>query len=84
MPIYEFKNHDTDEVFTKFMSILEKEEYLKNNTNIQSYFSTFPGIGDSVRLGIKKPDAAWKEVLQKIDSRAPGSTLRDHSTLTRL
>ncbi len=84
MPIYEFKNHDTEEVFTKFMSIAEKEEYLKGNNNIQSHFSTFPGIGDSVRLGIKQPDIGWKEVLQKIDTRSPGSTLKDHSTLTRL
>lgn len=84
MPIYEFKNTDTEEVFTKIMSFVEKEKYLAENENIKSHFSTFPGIGDSVRLGIKKPDVGWKEVLQKIDSRAPGSTLKDHSTLTRL
>ena len=90
-----YESQDGSYKFTSYVKIFDssdfdkskkmsKEEYLKTNPNIQSHFSTFPGIGDSVRLGIKKPDVGWKEVLQKIDSRAPGSTLKDHSTLTRL
>lgn len=84
MPIYEFRNTETEEIFEKHMSYSEKEQYLLTNPHIVSYFSSFPGIGDPVRLGITKPDAGWKEVLQKINERAPGSTLKDHSTLTRL
>ena len=34
MPLYDFRNKDTGEVFEKFMSISAKEEYLKENPNM--------------------------------------------------
>lgn len=34
-----------------------------------------PFIGDSVRLGVTKQDAGFKEVLQKIKGKYPGSTI---------
>jgi len=37
--------------------------------------SLVPSIGDPVRLGIRKPDNGFKEVLQKIHEGSPGSTL---------
>ncbi len=84
MPIYEFKNTDSGEVFEKNMTFSDKEQYLSENENIKSHFSKFPGLCDPVRLGITKPNEGWKEVLQKINERTPGATLKDHSNLTRL
>lgn len=76
MPVYDFRNKDTGEVFTQTMKISEKEQYLKDNPNVESYFGdTQMNIGDPVRLGIRKADGGFKEVLQKIHSRAPGSRL---------
>lgn len=43
-----------------------------------------PSIGDSVRLGIKRPDSGMREVLQKIDANVPKSKLKECSNLTRL
>ena len=40
MPTYEFKNKDTGEVFEKMMSYEKKVEYLKDNPNIQSHYTT--------------------------------------------
>ena len=34
-----------------------------------------PSLGDPVRLGIRKPDQGFKEVMQKIHSNNPGSNL---------
>jgi putative FmdB family regulatory protein len=34
-----------------------------------------PAFGDAVRLGVKKPDKGFKEVLQKIHEKTPGSIL---------
>jgi hypothetical protein len=84
MPIYEFKNTITNEVFEKHMSYNDKELFLSENGNIKSHFSKFPGLCDPVRLGVTKPNEGWKEVLQKINERTPGSTLKDHSNLTQL
>jgi hypothetical protein len=78
MPLYDFKNKDTGEVFEKFMSIAAKEEYIKDNPNIESMLGMNPLI-DPVRLGIHKADNGFKEVLQRIHEKTPGSTLNKTS-----
>lgn len=67
MPTYDFRNNNTQEEFTKLMSISAKEEYLAENPHIQQIHtgSGFLGIGDPVRLGLKKPDASFRDVLKK-------------------
>jgi len=74
MPTYDFKNKDTGEVFTKAMKIAEREQYLLDNPNLEGVISS-PSLIDSVRLGIRKPDSGFKEVLQKIHEKTPGSAL---------
>jgi hypothetical protein len=78
MPLYDFKNKDTGEVFEKFMSIAAKEEYLKENPNIESMLG-MNALIDPVRLGIHRPDQGFKEVLQRIDEKTAGSRLKDFS-----
>jgi hypothetical protein len=78
MPLYDFKNKDTGEVFEKFMSIAAKEEYIKENPNIESMLGMNPLI-DPVRLGIHKADNGFKEVLQRIHEKTPGSILNKTS-----
>ena len=75
MPLYEFRNKETGEVFEKMMSISSKEEYLKENPNVESYISSAPPTIDSVRLGVRKTDQGFKEVLQRIHEKTPGSQL---------
>jgi hypothetical protein len=67
MPTYDFRDNNTQEEFTKLMSISAKEEYLAANPHIQQIHtgSGFLGIGDPVRLGLKKPDASFRDVLKK-------------------
>ena len=75
MPTYDFKNKDTGEVFEKIMKIAEKEQFLKDNPNIESYIGSAPAVGDPVRLGVRKADNGFKDVLQQIHQRTPGSNL---------
>lgn len=75
MPTYDFKNKETGEVFERVMRIAEKEQYLIDNPHIESYISRAPAMGDPVRLRVTKPDNGFKEVLQKIHHRSPGSTM---------
>jgi hypothetical protein len=74
MPLYDFKNKDTGETFEKMMSIAAKEEYLKENPNIEPVLGVNMLI-DPVRLGVRKTDSGFKEVLQRIHEKTPGSQL---------
>jgi len=74
MPLYDFRNKDTGETIEKMMSISAKEEYLKENPHMESLLG-MPPLIDPVRLGIRTTDAGFKEVLQRIHEKTPGSQL---------
>ncbi len=65
MPTYTFHNTETGEFFDKLMSWNDRQQYLLNNPNLEPVMGN-PAMGDSVRLGLRKPDDGFKEVLSKI------------------
>jgi hypothetical protein len=77
MPTYSFQNTTTGEVVDKILKIAEREVWLKDNPDWQQIHTKAPAMGDPVRLGVKRIDNGFREVLQKIHERAPGSTLKD-------
>lgn len=81
MPTYDFRYKNTGEVFEKIMKIAEKEQYLIDNPDIEQTILTAPAMGDSVRLGIKRHDKGFNDVLQQIHSRTPGSQLKDNARI---
>lgn len=81
MPLYDFKNKDTGEIFERFMSVSSKEEYLRENPNIESVVTSAPPLIDPVRLGVRRPDNGFKEVLQRIHEKTPGSQLNKNSNI---
>jgi len=66
MPLYELRNTVTGEIFELSLKISEYEEYTKVNPHIERYFGGAPSIGDPVRLGLKKPDDAFRDKLKDI------------------
>jgi putative FmdB family regulatory protein len=46
---------------------------------IEKVMLTAPSLGDSVRLGIRRVDNGFKEVLQKVHAANPRSTIADTS-----
>ena len=76
MPTYTFRNKDSEEIFDKIMSWDSREEYLKDNPNLEVIMGA-PAMGDSVRLGIRKPDQGFNEVLSKIHAANYRSNLSD-------
>ena len=66
MPTYLFKNLNTDEEIELFLSITEREEYLANNPHMVQMLNGSPAIGDSIRLGLRKPDSAFRDRLKEI------------------
>lgn len=74
MPTYTFRNNDTGEEIEELMSIAEMEQFLRKNKNFQQVL--FPvGIADPTRLGLRKPDSNFRDVLKNIKSKHRRSTV---------
>ena len=78
MPTYDFRDKTTGEVFERIMKIADKEQFLLDNPNIEQALLSAPAFtGDHV---IIKKDSGFKEVLQKIHEKTPGSQLKQNSS----
>jgi hypothetical protein len=65
MPTYSFRDKTTNEEFEMSMSNSERELFLEDNSHIAQIFKKFPGVVDSVRVGVRRPDDAFRDVLKK-------------------
>jgi hypothetical protein len=68
MPVYSFMNRETEEVFEVNMKFAELESYIQNNPQYKQVFVRFPGTADPVRLGLRKPDEGFRDVLKTVKS----------------
>ena len=66
MPLYDFKNLTSGEVYTKMMSIADMEEYVKDE-NVQQVLSA-PKLISSAKCTLRTAGYGWKEVQDKIKS----------------
>jgi len=73
MPTYVFKDRLTGEQFEKFLSMSEREQFLKDNPDYKSVL-TAPNIISGARAGTGKL-GGFKEVLQKVGEGHPGSAV---------
>lgn len=67
MPTYTFRNVETGEVFDKLMSWNDRQVYLEQNPTLEVIMGA-PATGDPVRLGVRRNDDGFREVLSKIGS----------------
>lgn len=73
MPIYTFRDKNTNQEFTEMMSISSKEKYLQENSHIEQVI-TVPNFADSVSIGVTKPPIDFQRgVLDRIKSSVPGA-----------
>ena len=68
MPTYSFRDKNTQETFDRIMSYDAKVEFLEENPHLESIITSAPGLGDPVRLGLRKPDQGFRDVLKNIKS----------------
>ncbi|MDA8752488.1 hypothetical protein N9M52_00610 [bacterium] len=76
MPIYQYKNEETGEISDHMMSISTMEQFDIDNPHMKKIIHA-PAIGDSARLGIKKHDSGFNDLLKDIKKKNAGSTIRD-------
>ena len=78
MPTYSFRNKNTGEIHDEVMRIAAREQYLLDNPQLESIITSAPAFaGDHITI---KKDTGFKEGLQKIHERTPGSQLNKSST----
>ena len=83
MPTYDFENTKTGKIFTEFMTMDEREDYLKANPHIKQLINSInivSGVGSNRTLS---KDSGWNETLSKIAEKHPNSALaKTHSRKT--
>tara|TARA_R110000796_G_scaffold206027_2_gene322395 strand:+ start:6886 stop:7119 length:234 start_codon:yes stop_codon:yes gene_type:complete len=75
MPVYDFKNIKTDEVVTHYLTIKERSEFLDENPDYKQLLCA-PPMGDSVRLGVRRHDDNFNDVLKNVKSHHRGSNIQ--------
>ena len=75
MANYTFLNTKTKKEFDISMPISELDTYKANNPHLVQQFKIAPSIADPTRLGLKKPDAGFRDVLKKVKRAHRGSTV---------
>ena len=74
MPLYTFRDINTDKQFDEMMSMSAKDQYLKDNPNITQEIVKLNMISGT---GGFKNDNGWKENLSRIAEAHPNSSLAD-------
>jgi len=77
MPTYTFFNEEAGVEFDLFMSIAEREQYLKDNPKITQMPSAPALVGDHVMGRGPKVDGGFTENMQRIAESHPGTPLAD-------
>jgi len=70
MPLYDFKDKETGEIITKMVKIADREQFLKDNPNLESIISA-PRITTGDSSALQKAGDGWKEVQDRIKSGMP-------------
>ena len=80
MPTYIFRNKETGEQFEQKMRISELDTFRADNPQLETVIQAV-AFGDPTKLSTtRKFDSGFKEVLQKIHERSPGSELNKTSS----
>lgn len=66
MPTYTFEDINTGERQEKTMKIAELDDFRSNNSHLKIVITGAPALGDPMRLGIMKPDNAFRDVLKNV------------------
>jgi predicted nucleic acid-binding Zn ribbon protein len=84
MPTYVFRNKETGEQFEKIMKISELDTFRNENPQLETVIQSV-AFGDPTKLtSSRKFDTGFKEVLQRIHEKTPGSELNKSSSQLEL
>ena len=77
MPTYRFLDEKSGKEFDEFMSISDKEGYLKENSHLRQVYTPIALAGDHL-IGVgPKVDGGFTENMQRIAAAHPNSPMAD-------
>jgi hypothetical protein len=80
MPTYVFRNKETGEQFERIMKISELDTFRNENPQLETVIQAV-AFGDPTKMSsTRKFDTGFKEVLQRIHEKTPGSQLQKSSS----
>ena len=79
MPTYQFKNKITGSIQEFHMKISELDEFKQLNAEWEQVHLSPFGIGDTVRMGLRKPDQSFRELLKDIHNKVGGNHHYHHN-----
>jgi hypothetical protein len=80
MPTYVFRNKETGEQFEQVMRMSELDPFREANPELETVIQAV-AFGDPTKLSsTRKFDTGFKEVLQRIHEKTPGSQLEKSSS----
>ncbi len=74
MPSYTFKDRKSNKEQTHTMSISELDKFEKKNPHLEQVIKA-ASIGDPMRLGVRKIDGGFRDVLKTIKKNNHGSLI---------
>lgn len=80
MPLYTFRDKDTNELIELTLRIADYDSFLASNHNLERFIDSVPGLVSGT--GSIKTDSGFKEVLSKVAEAHPNSNLAD-KTISR-
>lgn len=66
MPVYEFRNKDTQEVTEVVLKISEYDNYLSENPQLERYYSTAPSLTSGHKTARQLAGTEWNDHLKRI------------------
>jgi hypothetical protein len=80
MPTYVFRNKETGEQFEQVMKMSELDKFREENPQLETIIQA-AAFGDPTKMSsTRKFDSGFKEVLQRIHEKTPGSQLNKSSS----
>jgi hypothetical protein len=77
MPTYNFIDTETGEEVEKIMSWSQREEFLKNNPQLEVIIHAPALVSSRGGTNDQKAGDGWKEVLSKVAEKHPGSAVAE-------
>jgi putative FmdB family regulatory protein len=84
MPNYDYRCKVCDHRFEEFQLIKDRKKPCKSpcpscgEKMVEQFVSSAPVLIDPVRLGVRRPDSGFKEVISKIKAAHPRSGMKDY------
>lgn len=77
MPLYDFRNIDTDEITEAVISIANYDQYLIDNPHLVRTFTKAPSLVSGTKSALSMAGSGHRELLQRIkDGSGEGNTIK--------